>query len=232
MNISVILVEPQEPGNIGAIARSMANFDFSELILINPKCDHMHVDARKRSVHATHILEKAKVMKWEDLKKEFDYLIATTSNLGTDYNLTRLPMHPWELSKKIKKKNTKIGLVFGRESHGLYNREIDFCDYLVSIPTSKKYDSMNLSHAATIIFYEIYKSIGENKITSHVVMATKVEKEVIMKNFNEIIDSVEFSTDEKKETQQLVWKRLFSKAMLTKREAFAVIGMLKKIKEK
>lgn len=229
--ISVILIEPQEPGNIGAVARSMANFDFSELILINPRCDHMHVDARRRSVHATHILEKARIVNFKELKDEFDYLIATTSNLGTDYNITRLPMHPDELAKKIKKKNSKIGLVFGRESSGLTNKEIDFCDYLVSIPTSKKYDSMNLSHAVTIILYEVYKSIGKNKITSHVVMATGKEKEVIQKTFNDLLDSVEFSTDEKKETQVIVWKRLFSKAMLTKREAFAVIGMLKKLKK-
>ena len=232
MNISVVLVEPQEPGNIGAIARSMANFDFSELILVNPKCDHMHIDARKRSVHATHILEKAKVMTFKECREKFDYLIATTSNLGTDYNLNRLPLHPDELAKKIKKKNSKIALVFGRESHGLSNSEIHDSDFLVTIPTSKKYDSMNISHAATIIFYELYKAIGENKITSHINMATNVEKDIIMKNFNEILESIEFTTDEKKDTQKLVWKRLFSKAMLTKRESFAVIGMLKKIKEK
>ncbi|MBU0461872.1 MAG: RNA methyltransferase, partial [Nanoarchaeota archaeon] len=39
--ISIVLLEPENPGNIGAVARSMKNFDFKRLILISPKCDHL-----------------------------------------------------------------------------------------------------------------------------------------------------------------------------------------------
>ena len=60
--ITVILIEAQEPGNIGAIARSMANFELNNLILVNPKCDHLSEDARRRAVHAGKILMNAKIV--------------------------------------------------------------------------------------------------------------------------------------------------------------------------
>ena len=44
--ISIVLVEPKNSGNVGAIARAMANFGFSKLILVNPKCNHLSQTAK------------------------------------------------------------------------------------------------------------------------------------------------------------------------------------------
>ncbi len=229
--ITVVLVEPENEGNIGAVSRAMANFDLENLVIIKPKCNHLSQDARRRSVHATKILEDAKIVKSFVTLKKFDYVVGTTSQMGTDYNITRSPLLPHEFAEKIPK-NSSVALVLGRESHGLSNKELELCDFVVTIPSSKKYHSINLSHAAIILFYELYKVHGDNKITSHIPSATKKEKEVIIGAFSSILDSIEFSTKEKKQTQKIVWKKLFSKAMLTKREAFAVIGLLKKIAKK
>ena len=57
--ISTILIEPETPGNIGAIARSMKNFDLKNLILINPKCGHLDKEALDRATHAKEILKNA-----------------------------------------------------------------------------------------------------------------------------------------------------------------------------
>ena len=46
---------------------------------------------------------------------------------------------------------------------------------------------------------------------------------------NKVLDKLEFSTKEKKDTQKKVWKRVIGKAMLTKREAFSVMGFLRKL---
>ena len=51
----------------------------------------------------------------------------------------------------------------------------------------------------------------------------------MMQYIYKILDKLEFSTPEKKDTQKKVWKRVFGKAMLTKREAFAVMGLLRKV---
>ena len=230
--ISVVLIEPETPGNIGAIARIMKNFDFNDLVLINPKCNHLSKESLDRSTHAKSILKKAKIKKINHLKN-FDYLIATTAKLGTDYNIPRSPITPEQLAEKLSKLSSKlkIGLLIGREGSGLSNNEISMCDFIVTIPSSKNYPTMNVSHAASLILYEIFKKQSREKSNEHIIPAAKKEKEIIMDYFNKVLDTAEFSTKEKKQTQKTVWKRIFGKAFLTKREAFAVIGFLKKLKK-
>ena len=152
--ITVALLKPISPGNIGAVARAMKNFDLKDLILINSQCDTKSEEAIKRSKHAKDILKKAKIVKNFNYLKKFDYIIGTTANVGsTDYNLPRLPIKPEDL--KIKNKNSVI--LFGREDSGLTNEEIMKCDFIISIPASKKYQTINISHSAAIIFYELFK---------------------------------------------------------------------------
>src|SRR3989338_2234783 len=111
---SIILVEPETEGNIGAVARVMKNFDFEELILINPKANHLGREALDRATHAKDILKKAKVKDFSYLKK-FDYLIGTTAMLGSDYNIPRSPLTQEQLAEKVSKVKGKIGILIGRE---------------------------------------------------------------------------------------------------------------------
>lgn len=226
--INIVLVEPEKPGNIGAVARVMANFEFENLFLVNPKCNHLDKESLDRASHAKNILEKAKIISFKELKK-FDYKIATTAQLGTDYNVLRSPVNPEELIKIIKPK-ANIAIIFGRECNGLTNQEINQMDFIVTIPTSKKYQTMNLSHSVAIILYELFKQ-NEN-ITSHIRPISQKELEQIEKMFNKLLEKVSFTTKEKKETQRKVWKRIISKSFMSKREAYAVMGLLKKLIEK
>lgn len=227
--ISVILINPENAGNIGAIARSMKNFGLNDLIVIDPKGKVNTVTARKRAMHAEDLIRKAKVKDMNHLKK-FDYLVATTAKIGSDYNIPRSPISPEQLAKRIHgKRSLKIGIVFGRESKGLTNEEIALCDFVVTIPTSKKYPSLNLSHAAAILFYELFKADAIETISSHIIFASQPEKEQIIKYLNQVLDNMDFSTPEKRKTQDVIWKKLIGKSFLTKREAYALIGFFKKM---
>ena len=229
--ITLILIEPEHSSNVGFAARAMANFGFKELVLINPKCDHLHMDGIKRAKGGLDVLKKARVADKSYLKN-FDYLIATTSQLGTDYNIPRSPITPEQLAEKLAKidyKKLNIGILIGREGIGLRNKEILKCDFVVTIPASKKYPTLNLGHAAVIILYELYKRLGKEKVSEHILFATKKEKEIILKKIDNILNKLEFATKEKKETQRKIWKRLIGKSFLTKREAFALLGFLRKL---
>ena len=228
--IEIILMEPRKQENLGAVARAMKNFDFENLVLINPKC-RIGIKARKVAKHANDILDKAKIKKFSYLKN-YDYLVGTTAILGTDYNIPRNAISIGQLSDKINKieNKAKIGILIGRETIGLKNEEINLCDILVTIPSSKKYPTLNISHSTAIMLYEIFKKISNEKSDSHINFATKKDKEIIMKYINNVLDKMEFPTKEKKETQKKVWKRVIGKAMLTKREAFSVMGFLRKLK--
>ncbi|MBI2134556.1 TrmJ/YjtD family RNA methyltransferase [Candidatus Woesearchaeota archaeon] len=240
--MEIILIEPRKQENLGAVARAMKNFDFENLILINPKCK-IGVKARKVAKHANDILDRAKIKKSGYLKN-YDYLVGTTAILGTDYNIPRnaisIEQLGNKLSKIIKRKNAvnkktksnkdlRIGLLIGRETIGLKNEEIDLCDILATIPSSKKYPTLNISHSAAIMLYELFREISAEKSNSRINFAAKKDKEIIQEYINKILDKLEFSAKEKKETQKKVWKRVIGKAMLTKREAFSVMGFLRKL---
>jgi TrmH family RNA methyltransferase len=231
--LSIIIIEPENPGNVGAIARSMANFGHNDLVLINPKCDPLDEEAMRRAMHGRKVLEKARTADMKILD-EFDTLVATTAKLGTDYNIPRSPIFPEELGNKIAglDKRAGIGIVIGRESTGLSNDEISRCDFVCTIQAHKDYPTLNISHAVAIILYEIFRaSDGEAKTGKQIMPAGRKEKEAFAKELDDVIDSMDFSTEEKKETQKVVWKRLIAKSMLTQRELFSLFGFLRKIKE-
>jgi TrmH family RNA methyltransferase len=232
--ISIALVEPENAGNVGAVARVMKNFDFKDLILIDPKCDHLSKEAMDRASHARDILKKAKKADISVIDG-FDIAVATTSKLGTDYNILRSPMTPAQLAEKLsevglKNKKNKIVIVFGRESHGLSNKEVGLCDFVVAIPSSADYPALNLSHSAAVILYEIYSLLGKKKIGSNIPLIGEAEKKQLFRMIDDMLDRLEFATKEKKETQRTLWRRMVTKSFMTKREAFALMGCLKKVK--
>ncbi|MBI4451647.1 TrmJ/YjtD family RNA methyltransferase [Candidatus Woesearchaeota archaeon] len=232
MQLSVILVEPSVAGNVGAVARLMANFGVEDLILVNPKCDHLCKEAMDRAKHARLLLKKARVADWAVLK-EYDSVIATTARIGTEFNMPRVPIRPDELGEKLAAAGKgSVALVFGREGPGLSNEEILQCDFSVTIPTNKKYPSLNLSHAVAIALYEIHAALAKVHITSHIRQASQREKEQTMKLLEQTLQLLEFRDENKRETQRRLWKRLVSKSFLTSREAAALMGYLRRVLEK
>lgn len=228
--IHVILLEPAIPGNIGAVARVMNNFGFDRLVLINPHCDHLCDEARNRAKHSQEVLENAEVIDFF-VVDDYDYLIATTARIGTDYNIPRSPLSPRDLAGKLKgvSPEKKIGLVIGREGKGMFNEEIEKCDFVVTVPSSTDYPTLNISHAVAIMLYELNKVFSEQNSVSHITPIGNQEKNQITRMFDEIFDGMRWETKEKKETQQKLWKKIVGKSMLTKREAYGVMGFLRKV---
>ncbi|MFC1742173.1 RNA methyltransferase [Nanoarchaeota archaeon] len=228
--IRVVLLEPETAGNVGAIARVMKNFDFHDLVLVNPHCDHLSPDARNRAKHSQEILQNAEVSEFF-IVDDYDYLVATTAKTGTDYNIPRSPLSPADLALKLKgiDPKKKIGLVIGREGHGMFNEEIEKCDFVVTIPSAPEYSTLNISHAVAVMLYELHKVFADKTISSHITPIGKSEKDQISAMFKEIFDGFSWETPDKRVTQEKLWKRLVGKAMLTKREAYGMMGFLRKI---
>ncbi|MCS7097284.1 MAG: RNA methyltransferase [Candidatus Methanomethylicia archaeon] len=226
-NIYVILVEPEYPANVGFVARCMMNFDFEHLILINPKCEIN--EAYIYSAHARNILEKAVILREiDDLKDFLDFLIGTTSKAGHDYNVQRMAITPKMLTNTINDVYGNIGLMFGRESIGLKNEELRLCDLIVTIPASRKYAALNLSHAVAIILYEIFLSNGNLQGKVGFREASLVEKEKLQEYFDKILDVLNYPIH-RKERASIVFKRIIGRSFISGREAFIIMGALRRI---
>jgi len=227
--ISIILIEPENSGNLGSVARVMANFGVKNLVLINPRCK-INEQSRRFAKNAQKILDKAKVNGFNILGR-YDYLVGTTAKLGNDYNIPRSPMTPMQLAQKIKAiKKKKVAIILGRESDGLRNNEVKLCDFMVTIPTSRNYKAMNISHSLGVILYEIFKEQNTKETLKPYAPMGAKDKEQVLKLLKQAMKQMDFSTDKKRQTQLKVWKRMITKSFMTKREAFALMGFLKKIK--
>ena len=79
-NVTFILHKPQLSENIGACARSMKNFNFTKLVVVNPKPIYPNDKILATSVGAKDIIKKSKIFdKLEPSLKNIDYLIATSA---------------------------------------------------------------------------------------------------------------------------------------------------------
>ncbi len=225
--MKVILYEPETAGNIGAIARLMMNFDFKDLILINPQCDHLSKESQDRAKHSSHILKSAKIL--NDIPRDL-LLVATTARIDTDRNVVRMPISSKDLGTALKNVNTSnIGILFGPEGHGLSNELINKCDFVINIPGSNKNPVLNLSHAVGIVLYEIFSEKATEHSMSNIQPMSKAQKEQLDKMLEESFQTLAFRFENKRETQRKVWKRVLGRAFITKRECASLMGFLRKV---
>ena len=146
-NITFILHKPQLSENIGACARGMKNFNFSKLIVIDPKPIYPNDKILATSVGAKDIIKKSKVFnEIEPAIKNIDCLIATSARFRNK-NIKHIKL---EDLRKINF-NKNIGFLFGSEASGLANKEISYANYTLQIPTSPNFKSLNLSHSLIIL---------------------------------------------------------------------------------
>ena len=189
-----ILVKPQLGENIGACARSMKNFGFNKLHIVEPKINFPNHKAKATSVGAFDIINKAKVFNnVENAIKSFN-LIVSLSARRRDINKRHISLE--EFQKIIKKKrNLNIGLMFGPEASGLSNKDLSISNYILQIPTSTKFKSLNLSHSLTIICYEIFKLINKKKIkknSSNLQISSKSNISSVIKLLVNLLEKKDF----------------------------------------
>jgi TrmH family RNA methyltransferase len=160
-NVHFVLVEPREPGNIGACARAIKNMDFRKLCLVNPP-SAMTDEAQWFARNANDILDSAEVFpSMQEAINDKHYVVGTSRRRGRRRGAF-IPLE--EGARRIREiaGSNKVALLFGREDRGLYNEEIEECAFLMTIPASKKQPSINLAQAVMIIAYELSKA-GINK---------------------------------------------------------------------
>ncbi|WP_032514177.1 MULTISPECIES: RNA methyltransferase [Prochlorococcus] len=162
-NLKVILVEPNGPLNVGCVARLCSNFEVHELRIVSPKCDIFSIEAKKMALKGQKFLDHCKV--FDNLEKaifDCDLVIASSGRIDVRKDLifeSSEDIFNWTTSfKKIK----NLAIIFGREDRGLTNSELLLANKIFTIPSSQNNPSLNLSHAVSIVLYELNKSSKRN----------------------------------------------------------------------
>ena len=153
---TIVLVEPQHPGNVGAVARVMANFGCDELLLVGG-CE-IDDDAMARAKAGRPLLESARrIASLKEALVETPVSVATSGIVPKgDSRWQRAPHPVQELAGLLE--GREPALVFGRENHGLDRGELALCDLTIQVPTSPEHPVLNLSHAVGIVLYELFRN--------------------------------------------------------------------------
>ncbi len=150
--IAIILVEPIYSGNVGAIARIMNNFGVSELRIVGkvPEKNDFYL-----AMHSGHILEQAKTFDTlEEAIAGLDRVIAFSRRIG---KTKPMDMNPREMARYVHAlPKLNIGLVFGRETSGLTDKEADLCEFRCHFPANPEFPSINLAQAVALAIWELY----------------------------------------------------------------------------
>ena len=228
----IVLVNTQLPENLGATARSMLNFQFERLRVINPKFSLDNEKIIPVCAGADKVIKKIKVFKkFSDSIKDFNYVIATSNRVRSQ----KKNEITFRKLKEIISKNFKVAIVFGPEKSGLDNEDLSLCDYTIKISSNQKFSSLNLSHAVAIVCYNLYTLLlkkGESnkeKLIENV--AKKNELLSFYKILEETLDSSNFFNvkERKKITFQKI-KNIFCKYKMSSEEVRTLISIFKKIR--
>ncbi len=259
--IKIVLVEPSHPGNVGAVARAMKTMGLSQLSLVQPK-KFPHYEATKRSAGGEDVLNNANVV--DSLANA---VADCTLVLGTsvrDREVSWPTSSPREAAERASQHlslfdgvdSAQIAIVFGRESSGLTNAELERCHGQIRIDANPEYSSLNLASAVQILAYELrvalvnldaesesaageggqeerlannIKPLGTKPLTGaqkRKLPADEASKEGHLQHLQQVLYELDFVKSESPTVLFRKLTRLYSKAELTGEEVQILRGIL------
>jgi len=192
-NVTVILLEPAVPGNIGSSARAMKTMGLGDLVVVNGPKFKGETEALKMGHGAWDLLDRAREVKtWEEATDGLHWLIGTTHRKRRAQFPQTLPAR--EAARKIAgfSQKNRVGIVFGREESGLSDVELRRCQELTTVPSGAEHPALNLSQAVMLYSYEIFvASMGDVPVQPKT-LATIHELESLLKHLGESLGKVGF----------------------------------------
>ena len=156
-NVRVVLVAPTHPGNVGAAARAMRTMGLQDLRLVRPR-RFPSAEATERAAGAFDVLDRARVV--DDLPAALADCRWAVAATARPRRLEWGRLDPEEAGRELVRRaaDGPVAAVFGRESAGLTNDEIDRCQAVLRIPTDPGFRSLNVAAAVQIAAYEIARA--------------------------------------------------------------------------
>jgi tRNA/rRNA methyltransferase len=154
-NITIVLMEPKYPENIGAAARCALNMGITSLAVVREEPADREKMLKMATHKASHLVEG--IMWCNNLREAlepFSFVVGTTARQGRKRQIENSPRFMLDTILPLLPEN-RVALLFGPEHRGLTNDDLKYCQTTVTIPTSD-FSSLNLAQAVAIICYEFY----------------------------------------------------------------------------
>ncbi len=227
-NIRIVLIETSHPGNIGSVARAMLTMGITDLCLVNPR----HFPDKQATIMASgaeHILQQARIV-----SSVQDAIADCTLVIGTSAREQRSV--PWPLMSAreagtfIAEHSTtgKTAILFGRESSGLTNKELESCQYLLSIPVNPDFRSLNIASAVQVIAYECAVALEQQPVNTQQrrELATAKDMQNYYRHLEKTLIDIRYMDPDKPRLLMRKLRCLYGRIQLTKSEVNLLRGIL------
>jgi tRNA/rRNA methyltransferase/tRNA (cytidine32/uridine32-2'-O)-methyltransferase len=229
-HFKIVLVETSHPGNIGAVARAMKNMSMDQLCLVSPK-KFPSADATARASGANNILSSVQIV--SSLQEAVADCQIVLGASARDRTISWPEVTARECAEKfVAETESKIALVFGRENSGLKNHELDLCHYLLRIPCSSDFSSLNLAAAVQVVCYELFTKT-EQKVASSIgdkeqePLATMTQMDAFYEHLLQTLDDIGFLHVDKSQSIMRRLRRIYNRVQLDSKEVDILRGILR-----
>ena len=225
MAILVVLARTSHPGNIGAAARAMKTMGFGRLALVSPRAFPSD-EATALAAGAADVLESATLHATLE-----EALAACSLAVGFSARRRDLSLPAFELreaAERIAGAEGDVALVFGNETSGLSNEELERCQWLATIPASAHYSSLNLAAAVQVACYEMAFALGTIAASQPRARASATieDLEGLYAHFEETAVASGYLDPKRPGRLMLRLRRLFARARMEREEVKFLRGFL------
>jgi TrmH family RNA methyltransferase len=210
-------MEPEKPANIGSIARTAKNMGISDIRLINP-CNYNTNDCYKVAHGAKDTLTEFRhFLSLEEATSDINVLIGTTNRRrGKQWPL----LTPKEVSEHTTEasQTSKIGVLFGREAHGLYNEELAICNFHSKIPTVQPHPAINLAQAVMIYAHTFHDASIESTTQYDWNPASKEEEQALYEKIKDTLPVLPLNPKQGIDEFVSLFRRVLGRTLLESRD--------------
>lgn len=210
----VVLVRPETPANVGAVARVVRNAGLSGLDLVHPR-EWRTVECWRTAWGAQDVLETARVFATlADAVSDAAYVVALSGRKEPGV------LDVGEMARQVAVLGASepAALVFGPETAGLTQAEMALCGRRARIPTHPDQPSLNLSHAVMVAAYEVHRA-GTRPARGLPRRATHGEKQRLLALLREGLQAVGALTGARAEAYFREWTSLVQRTDMSPAEA-------------
>jgi tRNA/rRNA methyltransferase len=228
VQVRIILVEPLEAGNVGAAARAMKNFSFTDLWIVGGKTERTDNVSAWWAVGAIDVVENAtRVGTLEEALADCHLTVATTAVRGRQVYDSLTPADVARLAEEQLGDGHRIAVVFGREKWGLTGREVMLCQRTASIPTWPEFPTMNLAQSVAIFCYELGKGLRPRA------EAAALPPHQLLNNLNTqtraLLEQIEFFGNRNPDRMCAELQAMVGRAALTTRETSLLLSLVRSL---
>jgi tRNA/rRNA methyltransferase len=222
--IRIVLCRPSHPGNIGAASRAMKTMGLADLRLVAPE----RFPAPEAEWMATNAI---------DVLNASTLHASLADAIGDCVGAFAMSARPREWSPQVLDARSAaaratelegdVAFVFGNETAGLSNEEVFACQFLVHIPASAEFSSLNLAQAVQVMAYELFMAQTPREVSGRSEKAATVaDLEGLYAHLEEAARQTNFMASGSRLRER--WRRLFSRVPALEREEVNIMrGLLR-----